>query len=280
MIEYLPRNKRQMELYLTQYGIEDCLPGHFWGPAVRNHYLLHYVLSGEGSFETGGVRYRLRKGELFLIHPDTISYYQADINHPWSYCWFGFNGTSSELLLKQAGLSKASPVARYDRDDMIYQYFQMMNESKDSGKARETKLTGLLYLLLSLLIEASPAASSPEPMGTRAEIYVEQVKDFIEMNYPHKFTIEDIAQFVGLNRSYLCSIFKQNVNESIQDYLVRYRMNKACEIMGNAGLSISDISRSVGYSDALLFSKMFKKVKGASPKHYRAENFDFHKTGN
>ncbi|MNI08313.1 Arabinose operon regulatory protein [compost metagenome] len=41
--------------------------------------------------------------------------------------------------------------------------------------------------------------------------------------------------------------------------------------MGNAELSIADISRSVGYNDALLFSKMFKKVKGSAPKNYRAQ---------
>lgn len=85
------------------------------------------------------------------------------------------------------------------------------------------------------------------------------------MNYAQKITIEHIANFIGLNRSYLCSLFKQQVNTSIQDYLVRYRINKACEMMGNAELSIGDISRSVGYNDSLLFSKIFKKVKGFSP---------------
>lgn len=269
-IEYLPRSKQHPELHLTQYGVEDCIPGHFFGPAVRNHYLLHYVLSGEGIFEVGGTRYPLRKGQGFLIVPDVITYYQADTANPWTYCWFGFNGTSAEPLLKQAGLTKASPIFHYDRDDRILQYLQRMNESRGFDKARETKLTGLLYLLLSLLVEFGPE-TAPDPKETRAEIYVEQVQDFIEMNYPQEITIEDIARFIGLNRSYLGSLFKQQMHLSIQEYLIRYRMNKACEMMGNAELSISDISRSVGYSDPLLFSKIFKKVKGSSPKFYRAE---------
>lgn len=272
MIEYLPRSKQHPELHLTQFGMEDCTPGHFFGPAVRSHYLLHYVLSGEGVFEVGGIQYRLRKGQGFLIFPDMITYYQADTANPWSYCWFGFDGTSAELLLKQAGLLKTSPIFHYDADDRIYRYLLLMNDSREFGKARETRLTGLLYLLLSLLVEFGPV-TSPELKETRAEIYVEKVKDFIEMNYPQKITIEDIAQFIGLNRSYLCSLFKQRMQLSIQDYLIRYRINKACEMMGNAELSIADISRSVGYNDALLFSKIFKKVKGSSPKHYRAEAY-------
>ena len=270
MIEYLPRSKQHAELHLTQFGIEECIPGHFFGPAVRDHYLLHYVLSGEGIFEVGGNRYPLRKGQGFLISPEVISYYQADTVNPWSYCWVGFNGASAELLLKQAGLTKSSPIFRYDRDDMIYQYLQLMNESRGFHKARETRLTGLLYLLLSLLVECGPVNSS-ELKETPMEIYIEKVKDFIEMNYPQKITMEDIAQFIGLNRSYLCSLFKQRMHVSIQEYLIRYRMNKACEMMGNAELSIADISRSVGYYDALLFSKMFKKVKGSAPKNYRAK---------
>lgn len=102
MIEYLPRSKQHSELYLTQFGMEECIPGHFFGPAIRDHYLLHYILDGEGTFEVGGFSYRLRKGQWFLICPQVITYYQADVVNPWSYCWFGFNGALAETLLKQA----------------------------------------------------------------------------------------------------------------------------------------------------------------------------------
>ncbi|WP_339321071.1 AraC family transcriptional regulator [Paenibacillus sp. FSL W8-0194] len=270
MIEYLPRSKHHAELHLTQFGREDCIPGHDFGPAVRNHYLLHYILGGEGIFEAGGKRYRLGKGQGFLIIPDVVTYYQADAVNPWSYCWFGFNGTLAEFLLKQAGLTMASPILHYDRDDMIDQYLQLMIESREFPKSRETRLTGLLYLMLSSLAESGPLTLL-SPKESQAEIYVEKVKDFIELNYAQKITVEDIAQYIGLNRSYLCSLFKQRTKSSIQHYLIRYRIRKACEMMGNAELSIGDISRSVGYNDPLLFSKVFKKVMGVSPKRYRTE---------
>ncbi|MBD3922292.1 AraC family transcriptional regulator [Paenibacillus sp. PR3] len=271
MIEYLPRSKQHTELYLTQYGSEACSPGHFHGPAVRSHYLLHYIMDGEGIFEVGGTRYELRKGQGFLIGPDVVTYYEANTTNPWTYCWFGFDGVLADSLLKQAGLTLDSPIFHYEQDDRIYQYFTYMNESKRYHKARETHLTGLLYSLLSLLVEFGPAMPISEHKESRAEIYVEKVKDFIETNYAQKITIEDIAQFIGLNRSYLCSLFHQELNTSIQDYLIRYRIHIACEMMGNAELTIGDIARSVGYYDPLLFSKMFKKVMGSSPRQYRFE---------
>ncbi|MFD1956071.1 AraC family transcriptional regulator [Paenibacillus thailandensis] len=276
MIEYLQGSKQHTELHLTQFGMEECIPGHFFGPAVRTHYLLHYILEGEGIFEVGGNRYRLEKGQGFLIVPDVITYYQADETNPWSYCWIGFSGTLAETLLKQAGLTMASPILHYNRDDIICQYLQLMIDSREYRKARETRLTGLLYLMLSELAEFGPS-TPPGHKESRTEIYVEKVKDFIEINYAQKITIEDIARFIGLNRSYLCSLFKQRMNTSIQDYLIRYRMNKACEMMANAELSIGDISRSVGYSDPLLFSKIFKKMKGVSPRQYRTGETDRHK---
>ncbi|MFB9324727.1 AraC family transcriptional regulator [Paenibacillus aurantiacus] len=269
MIEYLSPSKQHTELYLTQYGMEDCLPGHFFGPAVRTHYLLHYILEGEGIFEVGGKKYKLRKGQGFLICPGVITYYQADTVNPWTYCWIGFNGTLAESLLRNAGFSITSPILCYERDDAIYELIMSMSQSQSYRHARETRLTGLLYSMLAMLMEFSPN-KLPTPPESRAEIYVEQVQLFIENNYAQKITVGDIARVIGLNRSYLCSLFHQRMNMSIQDYLIRYRMNKACEMMGNVELSIGDISRSVGYHDPLLFSKMFKKVKGDSPRHYRA----------
>ncbi|RUS46078.1 AraC family transcriptional regulator [Cohnella sp. AR92] len=270
MIEYLPRSKHHMELHLTQFGTEECIPGHDFGPAVRNHYLLHYIWSGEGIFEVGGTRYRLRKGQGFLICPEVVTYYRADSANPWSYCWFGFNGTLAEWLLKKADLTVSSPILDFDRDDRMMRYLQLMSESKEYSNARETRLNGLLALLLAEFAESGPA-SSDLPIASRSEIYVDKVKDFIDLNYDQKVTIADIAHYIGLNRSYLCSLFKRTMNVSIQDYLIRYRMNKACEMLENPELSVGDIARSVGYSDPLLFSKIFKKSMGQSPRAYRSE---------
>ena len=81
---------------------------------------------------------------------------------------------------------------------------------------------------------------------------------FIESNYSQKITIQDIAAFVGLDRTYLSSLFKAKYGSSLQSFLVEYRMKRATELLASPELSISDISRSVGYTDPFIFSKMFK----------------------
>ncbi|MDQ0111916.1 AraC family transcriptional regulator [Paenibacillus harenae] len=260
---------KHTDLQLNQYGTQQCLPGHCHGPDARDHYLLHYVLDGEGIFESGGRTYRLRRGQGFLISPGEINYYEADSSKPWHYCWLGFHGAQAESLLIQANLMSASPIFTYDRDDLLYRYMEQIIHSKDLSRSRDLRLTGLLYMLLSLLVETGSARLAADKKENRKEQYVKQVIDFIELNYASKISVSRIAYVIGLDRSYLCSIFKASIRFSIQDYLILYRINKACELIEHSELSIGDISRSVGYDDPLLFSKIFKKTKGLSPRQFR-----------
>ena len=64
-----------IDLCLYQYGHEKCTPGHLFGPATRNHYLFHYVLSGTGTLmatnsKGQNVNYQVRSGQGFMIFPD------------------------------------------------------------------------------------------------------------------------------------------------------------------------------------------------------------------
>ena len=93
--------------------------------------------------------------------------------------------------------------------------------------------------------------------------------DFINNNFTNNIKVTDIANYVGLNRSYLSSLFKKSLNLSPQEFLLKFRMNKAYELLKNPKLSVGDVSRSVGYMDPLTFSKTFKKYSGYSPKQYR-----------
>lgn len=146
-----------------------------------------------------------------------------------------------------------------------------MIASKDMVNGRELKLTGLLYLWLSSLVECRSLELSQQLKETNKEQYIAQVVHFIEVNYANKITVQSIAQFIRLQRSYLSSMFKEVMNISLQQYLIAFRMRKACELLIATELAIGDIARSVGYEDPLLFSKMFKKTMHSSPTQFRAE---------
>jgi AraC-like DNA-binding protein len=259
-------NKGDLNIY--QWGTEKCQARHHYGPAVRDHYLIHYIMEGSGKFEVEDRSYTLKKGQGFLICPGIITYYQASFDTPWHYSWVGFQGKMATKYLSLAGLDQKNPIFLYNKDSYIKDCLDKMNSISQFKPHSELKVTGLLYLFLYKLIENNSSNNVIEPQN-RKELYVQKAVEFIEKNYSRKITISYLAKYIGINRKYLYALFKEFLNTSPKQFLLQYRMDKACELMEHTSLSIGDISRSVGYEDPLLFSKMFKNIKGMSPSNYR-----------
>lgn len=261
------------DLKMYHCGTERCDAGHYYGPAVRDHFLIHYIHSGKGKFCVGQKEYRLQAGQGFLICPDIITYYQADFSEPWHYSWVGFHGLKAEGYLRNAGLTMENPVFTCGGDDVFGSCLDRMIAAKGLQKGRDVRLLGLLYIFLSHLMEQSGmnlACDSPEE---RKDAYVRKAVEYVEMNYSRKMTIAELARHIGLDRSYLGSIFKERLNTSPRAFLLQYRINKACGLLRDTSLSIGDISRSVGYDDPLLFSKLFRRSLGVPPREYRKTGF-------
>jgi len=268
MIEKIYINEpSHTDLNMYRCGIEDCKGGHFWGPAVRDHYIIHYILDGKGTYTVGGNTYHLGKNEGFIIYPNTVVHYQADKKNPWSYSWVGFHGLKAAAYVKQAGFDSRRPIFKYDQDSFLKDCLLEMIGTKELPAGKEPRLLGLLYVFLSKFIEVFGKDDLEE--SNRKEDYIKRAQEYIAMNYSNKITIAEIAQHVGLDRSYLYSLFMEHLSSSPQKYLIKYRIDRACELMLSTDLPISGIARSVGYDDPFLFSKTFKKIKGVSPKDFR-----------
>lgn len=264
---------KNADLNMYHCGTEACEPGHDYGPAVRDHYLIHYILGGKGVFYVGEKTYHLGKGQGFLICPHVVTYYQADLEDPWTYSWVGFNGLNARYYLDSAGLTQDAPIFYYDGDDHLKHCLDEIIAARKLVKSREIRLLGLLYLFLSFLIETSGGDRFSDGNSGRREFYVRKAVEYIEMNYSRDITIAQMAKYIGLDRSYLGVLFKELLGATPQEYLISFRMEKACELMQNKSLSIGDIARSVGYEDQLLFSKIFRKVKNVPPRDYRRKSF-------
>jgi len=262
------------DLDMYQCGMQICRPNHSWGPGIRDHFLIHYIFEGEGIFQINNKTYQLQAGDGFLIPPDTITYYQAKRDNPWHYAWIGFNGLKAESYLQQANLTLNNPIFSVTETSFIKECFTKMISTQELIKSREIRLTGLLYIFLSHLIEIRENNSSDNNDIDRTELYIKEIINFIAKNYYRKISITEIADHIGLDRSYMWSIFNEILHTSPQQFLINFRIDKACELMKKKNLSIADISRSVGYQDPLTFSKTFKKIKGIPPSKYRKDLYN------
>ena len=264
-----------VDLGLYQFGREDCSPAHSFGPAIRNHYLFHYILRGRGKLMWQDAKGRehgaqLRAGQGFLISPGQITTYVADDRNPWEYCWLEFDGLRAKESLEITGLSVNHPV--YDpvhhefeekmRDEMLY----IVRNKKEAP----LHIIGHLYLFIDALIRSvrdyKPSA------GKMKDYYIKEALAFIEHNYMDDISVEDMAEGLSLNRSYFGKIFKEAVGKSPQEFLICYRMIKAAELLKLTHYSINEIGYAVGYPNQLHFSRAFKNVYGASPRKWRNAN--------
>lgn len=107
--------------------------------------------------------------------------------------------------------------------------------------------------------------------------YVEFIKEYVSQNYMNDISFLDLAKVCHVSRSYLSILFKKQVGCNFPEYLVKFRINKAVDIINKKDIPLSTISTLVGYKDYAQFSKMFKKYKGYSPKLHKHKNTEHKK---
>ncbi|MDY3031345.1 MAG: AraC family transcriptional regulator [Clostridia bacterium] len=265
-----------VDLGLYQFGWERCEPAHSFGPASRNHYLFHYVLSGTGTLmahdSNGETKlYHIKSNQGFMIFPGQITTYIADEELPWEYVWIEFDGLRAKEMIEMVGLTKDNPVYRARSKALREEMAREMMYIAEHNDESTFHLIGHLYLFIDYLLRS--AADLSVPKGSKlSDFYIHEAIMYIEHNFQNNITVEEIASICGLNRSYFGKIFKEAMGKSPQEFLMHYRMIKAAELLKMTKLSIGDIGSAVGYENQLHFSRAFKNIYGISPREWRNKN--------
>ncbi len=257
--------KENTGLAVYNTGYEKCDKNYCWGPALRDHYLIHYVSSGRGVFHCGKRSYELKAGDLFLIVPSQLVSYRADSECPWEYCWVGFNGTDAKRLVTMAGLSEQNPVLHPDDGQPVGELMMHIAQSSGHSAANDAQMAGHLYLFLAELIRLNDEHNHANPH----QEYVSNALRFIQYNYASDIGVNDIAHYVGISRSQLYRAFLQDFDISPHTYLQKYRINEACSLLHSAAITVAEVAGSVGFNDPLYFSRVFKALKGMTPSEYQ-----------
>lgn len=259
------------DLYLTRCGIQKCPPNHSWGPKMRPQYHMHIILAGKGCFKIDNATYHLGQGQIFLIPPNTISHYYADNEDPWTYAFISFQGNKADHYVRQAGFDSSV----YVRDCVLppEDYASLINEMLKTHQltiTNELRRVSLLFSLFSLLTGSNQTSKDGLwPNEYLPETYFEYAIQYIQLNYDRNIHIQDIADYIGITRSYLFHLFNKKLKISPQKYLLNYRIEKARKLLSSTDILVKDIAAKVGYEDSLAFSKMFRNATGYSPTAYR-----------
>lgn len=265
-----------VDFSLYQFGWERCRPAQSFGPVARSHYLFHYVISGTGTLKADDSSgqthtYKVKTGQGFMIFPEQITMYIADDSLPWEYTWIEFDGLHAKEVVTFAGLSPDSPIYHAHSHDLRETMMEEMLYIAQHGSMPSFHLIGHLYLFLDALTR-SISTTKLSTGGRLRDFYIHEAIAYIEQNFQNDISVENIADNCGLNRSYFSKIFRSAIGRTPQEFLLNYRMTKAAELLKLTHLSVSDVSKAVGYDNPLHFSRAYKNIYGISPRGWRNQN--------
>ena len=244
-------------------GYQKCDPGFSFGPVVRDSYTIEYVYSGRGTVSKGNRIFTVLPGQCFILRPGETCRLQADVLDPWTYIWIGFR---SSLQIPE--LENQDVISGKDFENL---FLSIANCNKLANRPLEPLLLSYIWkLLFSLQRMNAPA----DKIYKKSEEYVERACQLISSNYATT-SVQEIAQALHLNRSYLSRIFRESTGISIQSYLTNTRLQAARSLILR-DYTVSQASAMVGYSDIASFSRAFKNYYKISPKQYLHLDLDDH----
>lgn len=251
-------------------GYSQTSPDHRVGPLVHDHHLIHFVLSGRGTFHCMGKSYEVEKGGAFFIFPGELVRYDPDPRDPWEYRWIACKGLQADELLGLIGITPHSPVTSQPYSRRVAASFKRVQQVlQQGGPVCDLEAEGWTRLILAALTadrkEASygRAGQSPE-----IRLQVEKAVRWLTLQYAQPVSIEGMARALGYHRTHLSKMFKRHTGMAPMEYLAQIRMERAKLLLAEP-LTVEQVAASVGYPDALYFSRLFKKHFGMAPTEYR-----------
>ena len=253
-------------LNLCHSGTDSCMPGVSIGPLVKNFYLVHYILSGKGTYTVGNLQHQLGPGDAFLIRPGKTVVYTSDQEDPWQYCFFAFNGQAAELYLNRTGFGYADVLHIGDNkiNDLICETTQML-----SKYPRNADMYAMSQLMKIFLFFAEHHDDDTIEKSRLIRTDIQKVLDYIAYHYSDPITVTDMSRLVALERSYFCRTFKNAVGLAPKEYLTNFRLDKARYLLTETSMPIGKVSEAVGFRSFSSFSRLFTAQYQQSPSQYR-----------
>lgn len=263
-LNYWQYSEMGVDLVLTECGYEKCDPRHYWA-GCKGFHIIHVVLSGRGTLQIGDTIYRVSPGEVFYIPPDKEIMYRADSEDPWEYRWVGFVGTKATVSLNETVLP-AKVCAPAANADLLVTRMKDIYDCACRGNERgDLMALGHMYFFLSELLNQFGAQSKN---GDAAVDFVHRATDYIRDHYAQSISIDDVCQYLSISRSYLYKLFRRYYGVSPSTYLIRFRLEKARELLGTQQYPVNEVAEMCGFSDHPYFTKRFRMVYDVTPREY------------
>lgn len=258
-------------------------PNKIYEGEVHNYYELYVILSGKAKVKSGDKEYALLEKDFIITPPGTQHAHNPDNSFlsSVSIC-FSAKGLQDSLICNKVGSldNEKMNVLNILINEYINNYeYQPDNdipyvkkvEFKNEYAYPQMFKCGLEMILIQIT-RYFQNESAPAKINIQREYKKNKVVEYIKEHYKEKIALEDIAKEFNYSVGHLCRKFKEEIGDSVVNYIIKYRISIAMKLLfERKELSIEEIALDVGFNDVQFFDKTFKKLTGMTPGKYRKE---------
>ena len=239
-----------------------------WRPKGRLDYQLLYIVSGKGHFYFHGEDRVVYAGRMVLIQPRQEQRYEYFGEDKPEVYWVHFTGSDVKNILRSYNIPMDDPIF-YSGASSTYTYLfkEMIHELQTCKTGYEDLLT--MYLRQIFLLVQRTRQEERPTVSTYIQEEMEFARRYFNEHYNEPISIQEYAESRNMSVCYFQRNFKQIVKHTPMQYLLTIRVNNAASLLETTDYSMAEIAAIVGYEDPLYFSRLFRKIKGVSPRDYR-----------
>jgi AraC-like DNA-binding protein/mannose-6-phosphate isomerase-like protein (cupin superfamily) len=248
----------------------------------HDYFELVYISDGYCLHDMSSRMTLLMAGDLFIIPPGKSHRYMCNRDIKLFNCMFtaeAFRAHADKLNQIPGVSSLLNP----NYEGFMHAHLELQERAAvsqlldDMTQEFQKRMPGwdllLESYLLSLIVHCGRIFQHhlPDVQEKRAYMgYVTQALKYIDKHYHEELTIHNIAEHIGVSNDYFSRQFKQVTGIAPVEYLRRYRFARAMELLAD-GLSVTDVSKQVGFKNLCHFSREFKNQLGVTPSQYRKQ---------
>lgn len=257
-------------LHLQEIGELQAERPHTSKRSYLQSYLFLIVLSGRGTLTCQGEVYQLSAGQCAWVNCQ-FPYAHHTSDNLWKLQWIHFYGPTLSAIYDKYRERGGSPVINIkDATAFSQQWQQLYQTAENFDHIRDMRINEQLCSLLTLLMaQSSPSEYTSKPAPKRQNL--QEIKDYLDLHYSEKITLDDLAVHFFINKFYLTRIFHEQFGMTINTYLASVRVSRAKNLLRFSNDSLEMIAKSCGLQNANYFSRVFKKLTGIGPGRYRQQ---------
>lgn len=242
------------------------------GNGIKSHehgyYHLFMVREGTANVTVGDRDYHLSNGDFFIAKPG-ISHHMHDVDIPILNCYeVKFVSMSSQVSKMLDTLPDFFPADSFTREIV-----KGIVAEGARGEVSSPKFAGDYALVLIEYLHRhygvrEPISTSVLDTTGYSELS-RKVVAYLEEHFVEKLLLQEVADAVGLNKNYMCSAFKKDTGMTVGTCLTVIQIRKAAELISFSDLTLNQVASATGFVNLSHFNRIFKKVVGIPPGHYR-----------